>query len=90
MATFLDKFFHFCVEHRWPATVVAAACWAWVFCYFYYRPEPVVYQGSYQVDCPGVQSFRIEMYLRGTAIEYTSEGQGVRFDFSQCKLELLQ
>lgn len=90
MPIYLDKFFGFCVEYRWPATAIAAICWTWLFCYQYYRPEPVEHQGSYQVDCPGVQSFRIELYLRGTEVEYTSEGQGIRYDFSQCKLELLK
>ena len=90
MPTYLVKFVHFCVTYRWAGAVVAAVCWTWLFCYQYYRPEPTVYQGSYQVDCPGVQPFRIEMYLQGTKVEYTSEGQSVRYDFSQCKLELLK
>ena len=90
MPTYLDKFFAFCVDYRWPATAVAALCWGWVFGYYHYQPSPVVYQGSYQVDCPGVQPFKIELYLRGTEVEYTSEGQGIRYDFSQCKLELLK
>lgn len=89
MVTFLSKFLAFCIQYRWPATVAAVFCWTYVLTVQYTRPE-ATYQGSYQVTCPGVQPFTIEMYQLGTRVEYTSEGQGIRYDFSQCKMELLQ
>ena len=87
MATSLDNLLCFLGRGRYIACALLSLG---VFLATVTRTEPTVYQGSYQVDCPGVQPFRIEMYLRGTKVEYTSEGQGVRSDFSQCKLELLQ